>query len=178
MVAGDYETVMNPTNRPAKVILAGHSYQLYFDLNTFTKYEEVSGSSFTQFISDLQDAVQAVAETGNNMEFLRRINLRQLTQFLYSALHGYDPQDEPYWPLTIGQLGRLVDAENMVSVVRTLLQGYGSNAPSAEEASSVTPDEDPTSPPPPVVPIADTGRKESGPSDAEVLGSLTKKSDG
>ena len=170
---------MNPTSKPLSITLGDNkSYQLLFDLNTFSKYEEVTGVPFTEFLAGLHDAVQLAAKgaKGSEMDVLRHIRISDVKAFLHAALHTYDAQDEPVWPFTPGQLGRLVNIENLPRIINTLMTGHQSNLPDVEEMPVRAGGAQPR--PFVVDTTPGNGGGESGSSDEALLGSLTLKSAG
>lgn len=180
---------MNPTSKPLAVTLDGKRYTLYFDLNTFSKFEEVSGKHFLDFLASMQEAA-AVITAGKKkpktsskdqdesalamFTFLRKLSIKDIRSFVYSAMHEYDREGEPYWPLTIGQMSRLITAGNMSEMVVLLMQGNSQNAPSSDDMGSSEESEKarPTIATGEETPVG--GGDLFGPSDASILDSLTK----
>lgn len=169
---------MNPTNKPLAVELGGKRYQMYFDLNTFEKFEEVTGRHFLDFLAALQEAAAELRPSKDGavadrelMGFLRKLAIREIRAFIYAAVHEYDRNGEPVWPLTIGQLSRHITPGNMASLVALVMQGNARNSPEVEKEAGgdkVRPiDEGSPSTP-------EDGGAPFGPSDASILDSLTK----
>ncbi len=185
---------MNPTNKPLSIVLNGKRRSLHFNLNTFEKFEEVSGKHFLEFLSDMQEALalsaqtaavklnakssqaqiqKAAEESGRaSLLFLKKLSIKDIRAFFYAALHEYDSNDEPIWTLTVGQMGKLVTMENIPDMVKLVMQGHAQNAPGKEdhveggEKDNVRPIDAGSSTPA-------NGGAASGPSDDEILASMT-----
>jgi len=184
---------MNPTSKPITLTLGGEKYHLYFDLNTFTAFEEASGKFFLDFLASvqetlkgLQDAVNAAGAKSANeaatateaasFQILRKIGLKDVQTFLWAAMHEYDSNGEPYWPKTRGQVGKLIDVANISTLLPTIIQANVDNFP---DAPSTTESSRPTVPKAPDESLTHvSGGSVSGPSDAEILDSLTVRSEG
>ncbi len=169
---------MNPTSKPLAVTLGGKRYKLYFDLNTFAKFEEVAGKHFLEFLADMQEALASISADHSPLGafgVLKKVAMKDLQAFVFAALHEYDHNDEPVWTLTVGQMGRLVTVENMVGVIRLVLRGNTENAPSPEDTQTEA-----EKSPRPTNAGASTpadGGNNFGPSDESILASLTLHSD-
>jgi len=171
---------VNPTNKPLVITLKGKQHKLFFDLNTFSAFEEVTGKFFLDYIGDLQEAVKATVEEDSKdpLGVFRRISMKDFRAFLWAALHYYGPDDEPIWPYKLHQLGKLVDVDTMARLVPQVLTGSAENLPNAEEMDA--PQESSSDrPPQPEAPkpAPENGGEVFGPSDAEVLGSLETSSE-
>ncbi len=167
----------NPTNKSQKIMLGGKEYELFFDLNTYSSFEEISGKLFTDMLFELQEAVQEGEKRGDKSYAIRRIPLKMIRFFLWAALHTYDADGEPQWPLTVGQLGRLIDINNLGTLLPSLLSGAGNNLP--DQPTKVETSSNGKVPHPidgAIAPSPDNGGSEFGPSDADVLGLLDKTS--
>lgn len=179
---------MNPTSKPLSVSLDGKKYKLHFDLNTFEKYEEISSKHFLEFLASMQEALASIPKlkldkNGNPLPpkpeemfgFLRKLSIKDLRAFVYAALHDYDRNGEPVWPLTIGQMGRLVTTETIPMIISLVMKGTQDNSPSPDDMKE-TEDGGKDN----VRPIragetapADGGL-DSGSSDANILASMTR----
>ena len=179
---------MNPTSKPLSVTLDGKKYKLHFDLNTFERFEECSGKHFLEFLAAMQEALASIPKlrldkNGSPLPpkpeemfgFLRKLSIKDLRAFVYAALHDYDRNGEPVWPLTIGQMGRLVTTETIPMIISLVMKGTQENSPSPDDLKE-TEDGGKDN----VRPIragettpADGGSG-FGPSDAVILDSLTR----
>ena len=56
-----------------------------------------------------------------------------LRAMLWASMHDYDADDEPVWPLTVSQVGRLLNFNNVVPLFVRFLTGVSANSPSKEE---------------------------------------------
>ncbi len=191
---------MNPTTKPLTIELGGERYQLHFNLNTFEKFEEITGRHFLEFLADMQDALEAsatanietMAKLGTkatpaaikkateraSLNFLKRLSIKDVRAFMFSAMHDYDSEGEPFWPLTIGKMGQLVTLENIPQMVRLVMQGHAKNAPTKEDVEEEGGEEKPARPMTAGPSTPASGGTAFGPSDAEILASLTPTSEG
>ena len=169
---------MNPTEKPLTVELGGQRHTLHFNLNTFAAFEPVAGKHFLEFIGTLQDAFeQYKGEGGSAMSLLRRFSMIDFQALIWAALHTYDAQGEPKWPYTLHQVGRLVDLNSLTRLVPQVLTGNVANMPTEDEVDKGDTE---ARPPEPEARTGtpDSGGEPSGPSDEDVLASLTHSSDG
>lgn len=175
---------MNPTDKPVVVELGNKRYTAYFNLNTFARFEEISGKHFLEFLASMQEALETLDTNKlaagtlsgkEGMEFMRRISIRDLRAFLHAAIHTYDSRGEPQWLLSAGQLGQMITASNMPAMVTLVMRGSAQNSPTPEEIKGDTR----PSPAPATVPLPSTetdGGQLFGPSDEDALDSLTRTS--
>lgn len=180
---------MNPTSKPVTISLQGDKYKLFFDLNTFSAFEDVTGRFFLDFIVDLQEAISSLAtkhvnEAAGNvtdisaspstaLQFLRKVPIKQLRAFIWAALHTYDRDGEPQWPMTIGQLGSRIDHTNIMELIPAIMKGSKDNLPEPKPVSEEGDSEDPR-------PMQSHSPQESGgigfgPSDEDALALMTEK---
>ena len=179
---------MNPTSKPLSVTLDGKKYKLHFDLNTFEAFETATSKHFLEFLASMQEALASIPKlkldkNGSPLPpkpdemfgFLRKLSIKDLRAFVWAALHDYDRNGEPVWPLTIGQMGRLVTTETIPMIISLVMKGTQDNSPSPDDLKE-TEDGGKDN----VRPIragettpADGGL-DSGPSDATILDSLTR----
>ncbi len=130
--------------------LGGKTYRLYFDCNSMAEYENATGKFFLDTVSQLYDAMRPAldanraAEAGdaetpvpvprlNAFEIIHKVPMRDLRALLWSALHEYDAKDNPVWPLTINQVGRLIQLQDVPRVFTAFLRGQVANSPTAAE---------------------------------------------
>ena len=119
-----------------------------FNANSMIAYEEATGEFFLEAVASLYDVMQPViakhrkakeakasdAELATlSFDILRLVSIKKLRALLWSTLHEYDKQDEPHWPLTIGQVGRLLQPKDVNRVFTAFLQGQAGNSPTKEE---------------------------------------------
>ena len=165
---------MNPTNKPLTITIGGERHKLYFDLNTFAAFEEATGKFFFDFLANLSETLQEAAKSANaeavGFAILRKVALKDIRDFLWAAMHVYKG-DEPEWPHTRGQIGRMVDVNNVMAILPALLRANADNSPDQEDVAR---------PPEPKAENSahPSGGSGFGPSDDAILASMTLKSDG
>jgi hypothetical protein len=169
---------MNPTTKPLSIVIGGQRCLLYFDLNTFAAFETATGKFFLDFLASMEDAVRSAVAQNNGgsdqtaaLQLMRRISIKDVRAFVWAALHTYDANDEPHWPMTEGQLGRMIDVNNIAQLIPKLLSANADNGPEVEGESTSRPTVPETS-------VRSDGGGTSGPSDDDALASLTMRSDG
>jgi hypothetical protein len=93
------------------------------------------------------------AAKSSPFDIVRKVPMRDLRALLWAALHDYNQNNEPTWPLTINQVGRLLSIADVLPVFTAFLKGQASNQPSKDEmgeslpvAPGVAPPEQPTTP--------------------------------
>lgn len=186
---------MNPTETTIDLEIGGEKRTLYFNLNAFSKFEEVSSVQpdgnrlkFPKFLfrllnvwSGLRDRGQADAEAQDNQQALLdaigEVGAADIHALLYGALHVYDRDDRPSWPLSPGRLGRILGPMEMMRLLPQVMTGLQANLPRA--ADTKTGGEEPARPT--VIPMPSTptsGGSTSGELDEGPLALLTMKSEG
>jgi len=142
----------------SKIKLGGVTRPLYFDLNTYTAFEEKTGQFFLESIARLQQAVSAAEETigtlskdpaqqqkqliEKNMAVLRRVSFKDIHALLWAALHEYDPRNpeaEPTWPLSHAEVGRMVNFHNLSEVINIVMNGITEHYPNQDEMPQEVP---------------------------------------
>lgn len=176
---------MNPTAKPLPIELDGKRYTMHFNLNTFSRFEELTGKSFFEFIASLQDAALPIISARTKkkaseaqalkdmMDFLRKVSGKDLQAAIHASIHVYDTNNEPHWPLSMGHVGRLITPNNFGYIVTQIMTGHSKNNVQAEDITQKE-DEDGDRPTRAGLTPADGG-PEFGPSDEDVLASLTRK---
>jgi hypothetical protein len=118
---------------------------LYFNANSMVAYEQQTGKFFLSTVSELFQAVYPDGPPDDNptgadktstttpLDIVKRVSMTDLRALLWSALHEYDAKDEPFWPLTIGQVGRLFQLKDIIPIFTAFLRGQTGNSPSKEE---------------------------------------------
>jgi hypothetical protein len=139
---------LNPiAERRVPITLGGVERVLVFNLNSFTAYEEATDKFFLDTVATLYDVVTAAREKAiaakdlnangdpriNPLEVIRHVSMKALRALLWASLHEYDKSGEPHWPLTISQVGRLLQPEDIVPVFTSFLKGQSLNSPTREE---------------------------------------------
>lgn len=117
--------------KPVEVMIGGKKRTLIFDLNTFSAFEKVSGRFFMDFLADLRDAFKEGQAKNEPFEVLRRISASNILALLWAAMHEYDEDDNPVWPMTLSKLGRVVDISAMAKLLPSIMQGNTDSAPDA-----------------------------------------------
>jgi hypothetical protein len=113
-------------------------------------FEQATGKFFLSTISELFEAVYPGGDVkkipANPLEIVRRVSMTDLRALLWAALHEYDAKDEPVWPLTMGQVGRLFQLKDIIPVFTAFLRGQSGNSPSHEEMGESQAETSKTSP--------------------------------
>lgn len=117
---------------------------LVFDMNTFAAFEEATGGqSFFEVVTRLMTTInsfpEVTDESGNKtrkidpVALFKVIPVREIRALVWAALHTYDAQDDPHWPLTINQVGRLIHLGNVAQIALATMTGQLRTNPTAEE---------------------------------------------
>lgn len=140
---------INPTETIIEVEIGGEKHTLYFNLNAFSKFEEASSLDengkrlkFPKFLFRLLDAwaglrSRGVAEATNTdnqhalLDAIGEIGAADIHALLYGALHVYDRDDRPSWPLSPGRLGRILGPMELVRLLPQIMTGLQANLPQA-----------------------------------------------
>ena len=127
---------------------------LVFNANCMMAYEEATGKFFLTTVASLYDAMRpalaaqakaaeakegedAVIVSVNPLSIIQQVPMKELRALIWAALHEYgknpaDP-DEPSWPLTINQVGRLIQIQDVPRIFTAFLKGQTRNSPTQEE---------------------------------------------
>ena len=73
-------------------------------------------------------------------DIVRKVPMTDLRALLWAALHEYDRDGEPRWPLTLHQVGRLLGIADVLPIFTAFLRGQAANSPSKEEMGESLPD--------------------------------------
>lgn len=129
----------DPTAPTAQIKLGGRDYQLVFDVNTFAAYEKATDKFFFDAIFRLVDVLNSFPKTEKGMvridpmKMLKAVSITDLRALVWAACHDYDKNDEPVWPLSINQVGRMIHFGNVMPIVSALIAGQTANYPTAED---------------------------------------------
>jgi len=192
---------MNPTETTIEVEIGGTRHTLYFNLNAFRKFEEESSLDddgkrlkFPKFLFRLLDAwsnlrrrvgdnPQAVdpAQSDNQqalLDAIGEIGAADIHALLYGALHVYDRDDRPSWPLSPGRLGRILGPMELMRLLPQIMTGLQANLPRASDNDKKGGEG--SDRPIPIRPASTPtdGGSISGELDEEPLGLLTMTSEG
>lgn len=139
--------MINPTDVTIDVTIGGENRHLYFNLNAFQKFEEISGKKFPRFLFGLVDAWSKMAKNAKAsggadasdagasvLEALGEIGAKDILALVYGACHEYDAADDPRWPLSPGRLGRLLSATELVRLLPQIMTALQRNVPKASDA--------------------------------------------
>jgi hypothetical protein len=100
-------------------------------------YEQVTKKFFLHTVSDLLVAAYPEGvEKGivkNPYAILSKVSMEDLRALLWSAMHDYDASDNPVWPLTLNQVGRLLKLQDIVPAFNAFLKGQTENNPTKSE---------------------------------------------
>jgi hypothetical protein len=146
------------------VELGGEKRQLYFNANTMCAYEEATGKFFLDTVSRLYDVLrenvpqlQKAVNDGTSViempkdpteaaarnrkisgAILRKVPMTDLRALIWAACHKYQ-NDEPVWPLTLHQVGRLITPLAVPRLFLAFITGQVSNAPTPQEMGESQP---------------------------------------
>src|SRR6266481_5974270 len=85
------------------ITLGGRDYVLVFNVNTFVAFEKETGAFFLDTVTDIMRVVFPSdlkgQPTRDAFSVLRTISMERLRAVLWAALHEYDENDVPHWPL-------------------------------------------------------------------------------
>lgn len=141
----------DPLAPTVTVELGGKKYELVFDVNTFDQYEATSGKNFFETLERLMEFITTLQKTGDNqfnvspLHLFKVLPVGDLRALVQAAIHTYpDPQGPPHFPLTIHQVGRLINMENITQVVMAVMLGQTKNQPTSQELEAAGEDQGPT----------------------------------
>jgi hypothetical protein len=141
-----HQTLRDPEREPIMFIaekripvkIGEKTYTLVFDVNTMCAYEEATGQFFLEACTEIMEIVfPAGTEKDKTVRvspsaLVSKLSIIKLRALLWASMHDYDKNDNPVWPLTISQVGKLIDIQNIVEVFREFLRGNAQNQPSKE----------------------------------------------
>jgi len=118
-------------------------YQMYFNANCMCAFEEATGKNFLDTVAKLYEAYKpmleaqkAGMETSESLAALRivtKVPITDLSALIWAGIHTYDKDDNPQWPLTLGQVRRMITISTIPKLFLSFLQGQSANSPSASE---------------------------------------------
>jgi hypothetical protein len=121
----------------SSIRLGGADRTLVFNCNTMVAFEQVSGKFFLHVVSDLLSAAypQGVekAVVKSPYEILSKVSMSDLRALLWAAMHEYDENDDPVWPLKLHQVGRLLTLPDIIPAFTIFLRGQTANNPTSSE---------------------------------------------
>jgi hypothetical protein len=184
---------INPTNKPLSIEMGNKKLTLIFDLNTFSAFEDITGKFFVDFLVDMQESVAKVQASALkraaakaeglsapplSKEDAIRISAKDFQAFIWAANHTYNEKDESVWPLTMSQIGKLININTIPSLLPALLKSSTQNMPDAADKPKVNGDAAAVEAAHPTQ-ASETepasGGTESGSLEEEALNSLTPK---
>jgi hypothetical protein len=198
---------INPTEMTFDVKVGGHIRKLYFNINAFRMFEKHSSIlpngkrlRFHRFFAKLMMAmgkaqeeklkIEAAKSRGENLEdgasfdllldMLDDVGADDFFALVYGALHVYDSENNPSWPISPGQLGRLLTPLEIVNIWKTVQSGMNGNVPLPDDSADKGGEEPvrPTIQTPPPTTTESDGGSISGELDDELSSLLTTKSAG
>lgn len=117
--------------------LGGVDRTLIFNCNTMVAYEQVTKKFFLHTVSGLLDAIYPHGVNGeiakSPYEVISKVSMEDLRALLWAAMHEYDKDDNPTWPLTVNQVGRLLSLSDIVPAFKSFLKGQTANNPTESE---------------------------------------------
>lgn len=182
---------MNPLDVTVEVEIGGEKRKLYFNLNAFSKFEEASSIQadgkrlkFPRFFFGLLDAWSRLQKRRDSdiesalLDAIGEIGASDVLALIYGALHEYDAQDNPRWPLSPGRLGRLLNATELVKLLPQVMTALQANVPQKSDAPEPKGGEESKRPTMPAPLTVINGGSAFGAPDETPLGFLTEKSAG
>jgi len=145
-----------PINEVRIPVVIDRDRTLLFNLNMMSKYEEITKNSYwttitkmIQFYRDNLGTLKLDDEKAlekyidaNFMGLMAKlacvIPVRDQHALLYAACHEYDGNDEPSWPLTLGQLGRFIKPGVSLFLLSQIIAGHMGNSPTKKELGEVS----------------------------------------
>lgn len=153
------------------VRLGDRDLVMIFNANTMVAFEQATGKFFMDVVTGLyeimfpkghEDAKGApVPVRVKGLDIVRQISMTDLRALLWSSFHEYDAQDNPVWPMTIAQVGRQLNFQNVIPVFIKFLTGVSDNSPTKEELGESQAEE--SAKPTPVLVDASANKKAAGP---------------
>ncbi len=154
-------------------------------LDAWTKMEQRNAVAFAAVRGNSRDRDKLTAEQQKEVErivqsaafeALGEIGASDVLALIYAGCHVYDARDNPSWPLSPGQLGKLVSVMEMVAILPKIMEAMKRNVPQKSDAPEAKGGEEPKRPttPPPLTVI--DGGSPSGELDESPLDFLTVKS--
>ncbi len=130
--------------------LGGKTHTLRFDANSMAAYENATGKFYLETVAQLYDAMRPAIEARaaateadsvakepavavSAFDIIHKVPMRDLLALVWAGMHEYDAKDDPVWPLTLNQVGRLIQLQDVPRVFTAFLHGQVKNSPSAEE---------------------------------------------
>ncbi len=154
------------------VRLGGQDRAMCFDANTFVAFEQSTGKFFMDVVSNLYEMMFPKGHVDTSgapvpvkvlgIDIVRKISMEDLRALLWSSFHDYDANDNPVWPLTINQVGRLLNFQNVIPIFVKFLTGVSANSPTKEELGESSAPASATPPPEPSAPAAAMTGGEAG----------------
>lgn len=134
-----------------------------------------------QAVDPAQSGNPDLAAAGNQqalLDAIGEIGAADIHALLYGALHVYDRDDRPSWPLSPGRLGRILGPMELMRLLPQIMTGLQANLPRASDNDKQGGEG--SDRPIPIRPASTPtdGGSISGELDEEPLGLLTMKSEG
>ena len=117
--------------------LGGQDRTLVFNANTMIAFEQATGKFFLHTVSELMNAAypegleKPIARSP--YEILSKVSMSDLRALLWAAMHDYDADDNPVWPLKLTQVGRLLTLPDIIPAFSVFLRGQTANSPTNNE---------------------------------------------
>lgn len=119
------------------VSMGGRDYTMIFNANTMSAYEQVTGKFFLKTVDDLIQIAfpngPGEPMVGNVFDILNKFGMGDLRALLWASIHDYDEKDRAVWPLTIFEVGRLLQLKDILPAFMAFLKGNAGNSPSRTE---------------------------------------------
>lgn len=150
---------MSPTIAEVRVpIKLDRDRHLVFDANTMLKYEEISKKSYFDTLTKLFEArdLHTVPVDKEDLskgyktrwlDVLKSVDIADIIDFVYAALHEYDANDDPHWDMSRNKVAKSIRGFSITGIVPLLLEGHLMNSPTKKELGESAP----VPPPSPVV---------------------------
>lgn len=129
--------ILPSTEIKVPIRLGDRDYTLYFNANTMCAYEEQTHKFFLDTVSNLLEVIYPdglAKSAASPYAIMKKFPMVELRALLWAAVQEYDEEDNPSWPLTIGQVGKLLTVGNILAIFSKYLKGTTGNNPTKEEA--------------------------------------------
>ena len=132
---------MNFAETCVPIELGGKQVTLIFNANSMKAFEKATGKFFLDTVAQLYEAMRPGldkgAEATNAFDIVHKVPMEDLVALIWAALHEYGRNpadlDEPFWPMTVNRVGRMIQLQDVPLVFTAFLRGQIKNSPNQEE---------------------------------------------
>jgi hypothetical protein len=118
-------------------------YKMYFNANCMCAFEEATGKNFLETVAKLYDAYKPMleaqkagmqpGESAAATQIIKQVPIKDLSALIWAGIHTYDERDEPHWPMTLGQVRRMITITSIPQLFLSFLRGQSDNSPTVRE---------------------------------------------